>query len=157
MTMKKNTFIKFSALVIALVITNVLANAQVLEDIQNRFNTYNQNTLQEKLYLHTDKSFYLAGEVIWFKAYDISEAQNKLIDASKVAYAEVLDKDNAPILQGKIELTKGTGNGSFYIPVALAAGNYKIRAYTNWMKNFSADKYFEKNITIVNSLKEITL
>ncbi|MEO8887664.1 MAG: hypothetical protein ABI367_16485 [Mucilaginibacter sp.] len=133
------------------------SSAQVLTDIQQKFNTYNQNTLQEKLFVHTDKSFYLAGEIIWFKIYDISEAQNKLVDASKVAYVEILDKNNAPILQGKINLENGTGNGSFYIPVSATSGNYKLRAYTNWMKNFSADKYFEKNITIINSQKEITL
>jgi hypothetical protein len=133
------------------------ASAQVLDDIQNRFKTYNETTYQEKLFVHTDKSFYLTGEVIWFKLYNISQAENKLVDASKIAYVEVLGKDNSPILQGKIELSAGTGNGSFYIPVSAATGNYKIRAYTNWMKNFGADKYFEKNITIVNSLKEITM
>ncbi|RZA03455.1 MAG: hypothetical protein EOP47_02850 [Sphingobacteriaceae bacterium] len=131
--------------------------AQVLDDIQNKFTRYNQNTYQEKLFAHTDKSFYLAGEVLWFKLYNVSEAHNKLVSASKVAYVEVLDKDNNPIMQAKVELNEATGNGSFYIPVSANSGNYKLRAYTNWMKNFSAERYFEKAITIVNSLKEITL
>jgi hypothetical protein len=133
------------------------AAAQVLDDIQNKFITYNQNTYQEKLFVHTDKSFYLAGEMLWFKLYNVSEAHNKLVSASKVAYVEILDKDNNPIMQAKVELNEATGNGSFYIPVSANSGNYKLRAYTNWMKNFGAEKYFEKAITIVNSLKEITL
>jgi hypothetical protein len=132
-------------------------SAQVLDDIQTRFNSYAQNALQEKLYVHTDKDFYFAGELLWFKIYDINGADNKPMDAAKVAYAEILDKDNNPILQAKISMDKGTGNGSFYLPVSANSGGYKLRAYTNWMKNFGPDKYFEKNITIVNSLREITL
>jgi len=157
--MKKNNYlVKVSALTIALLTTVVsIVSAQVLDDIQSKFNNYAQNTLQEKLYVHTDKDFYLAGELLWFKIYDINAADNKPLDAAKVAYAEILDRDNNPILQAKIAMDNGSGNGSFYLPVSAVSGSYKIRAYTNWMKNFSADKYFEKNITLVNSLKEIAL
>jgi hypothetical protein len=140
---------------IAVIVTNV--SAQIVEDIQARINNYAQNVLQEKLYVHTDRNFYLAGELLWFKIYDINAADNKLMDAAKVTYVEVLDKDNNAILQAKIGMSNGTGDGSFYLPVSTNSGGYKIRAYTNWMRNFSADKYFEKNITIINSLKEITL
>ena len=54
--------------------------------------------------------------------------------------------------KAKILIEKGTGNGSMYLPVSLASGNYQFRAYTNWMKNFSPDYFFNKNISIVNSL-----
>src|ERR1700743_645734 len=157
--MKKNNYlVKVSVLTIALLTTVVsIVSAQVLDDIQSKFNSYAQNTLPEKLYVHTDKDFYLAGELLWFKIYDINAADNKPLDAAKVAYAEILDKDNNPILQAKIAMDKGSGNGSFYLPVSAVSGSYKIRAYTNWMKNFSPDRYFEKNITLVNSLKEIRL
>src|SRR4051812_43126060 len=154
----KNRYFPFKTVALAAVIGTIIgtgATAQGLNDIQQKFNTYSQNTLQEKQFVHTDKNFYLAGEIVWFKIYNISEAQNKLVDVSKVAYVEIIDKGNSPILQAKINLQNGTGNGSFYIPVSAASGTYKLRAYTNWMKNFSADKYFEKNITIVNSQKEI--
>jgi len=50
-------------------------------------------------------------------------------------------------------LEKGTGMGSFYLPAALPTGNYSLRAYTNWMKNFDASLFFEKKITIINTLK----
>ncbi len=31
--------------------------------------------------------------------------------------------------------------------------NYVFRAYTNWMKNFSPDFYYEHTLHIVNTLK----
>ena len=70
-----------------------------------------------------------------------------------IAYVEILDKGNRSVLQAKIGLKEGDGNGSIYLPVTLNSGNYKLRAYTNWMKNFSPDYFFEKPITIINSQK----
>lgn len=157
--MKKNNYpAKISALITTLLIAVVTnTSAQVLENIQQKFNNYVQNTLQEKLFVHTDKDFYMAGELVWFKIYDINAVDNKLMDAGKIAYVEILDADNNPVQQAKIGMDKDTGNGSFYLPVSVNSGRYKFRAYTNWMRNFSPENYFEKNITIVNPLKEITL
>src|SRR5450432_1397916 len=109
--------------------------------------------LEEKVFVHTDKSFYLAGEIIWFKLYVVDGSRHKPVDLSKLGYVEVLSADQRPVLQGKIALKEGFGDGSFQLPFSLHSGNYTFRAYTHWMKNFSPDHYFEKNITIVNSLK----
>lgn len=124
--------------------------------IPERFKQYNSNHQQEKLYVHTDKNFYLAGELLWFKIYNVDGARYQPVNLSKIAYVEILDRENKPVMQAKIALTKGKGNGSFYLPVSVNSGNYKLRAYTNWMKNFSAANYFEKPVTIVNTLKTLS-
>ncbi len=133
--------------------------AQTTTAIQNRFEVYQQNNFQEKLFVHTDKSTYLTGEILWFKIYNVDAGTSKPLNISKVAYVEVLDNNQIPVMQAKVALKGiGSGNGSVYIPVSVNSGNYKLRAYTNWMKNFNADNYLEKNITIINPLKspEIT-
>lgn len=131
------------------------SNAQTtfVQKIQQQFAQYQSQAFTEKVYLHTDRNFYVAGEIIWFKAYIADGASGYLSDISKVAYIEIINRENKPVLQAKIAIGKGTGNGSFYIPVNMPSGNYRLRAYTNWMKNFDADFYFEKNITIVNTLR----
>jgi len=141
---------------LSLVLLSIHGNAQVLEGIQRSFQQYNDRVLQEKIYTHTDKDFYLTGEILWFKLYTVDAGLNKPVNISKVAYVEVLDDANNAVLSGKIALTNGQGNGSFYIPVTLKNGNYKLRAYTNWMKNAGPDQYFEKIIGIVNPLNEPT-
>lgn len=124
-----------------------------LKAITTAFNDYHEHTLLEKIYVHTDKNFYLTGEIIWFKLYSVDASLNKPLDISSVAYIEILDTANKPVQQAKIGLSKGEGNGSFYLSQSISSGNYKIRAYTNWMKNFDAGYYFEKNITIINLQK----
>ncbi|MEO3405992.1 hypothetical protein AAFN85_18915 [Mucilaginibacter sp. CAU 1740] len=127
--------------------------AQTINQITKSLDQYSQATVQEKVFIHTDKSVYMPGEVLWFKAYVVNADDHKPLDLSRVAYVDVLDAKQNAVMQAKIAVTKGLGSGSLYIPVSLTNGNYKLRAYTNWMKNFSADYYFEKNITIVNPLK----
>lgn len=124
--------------------------------IPELFKQYFSQTAHEKLYVHSDKNFYLAGELLWFKVYNVDGATYQPVDLSKIAYIEILDKENKPVMQAKIALRKGKGNGSFYLPVSINSGNYKLRAYTNWMKNFPAAYYFEKPVTIVNTLKTLT-
>jgi hypothetical protein len=69
---------------------------------------------------------------------------------SSVAYAELLDASEFPVLQAKIGLKNGFGSGSFFLPASLSSGNYKLRVYTNWMKNFGPEFFFVQQITIVN-------
>ena len=126
-----------------------------LTDIGGKFKQYNEQHLQEKLYLHTDKSFYVCGEIIWFKLYNVDAYLNNPLSISKIAYVELLTEGQKPVLQAKIELTEGTGNGSLMLPFSLNSGVYVLRAYTNWMKNFSAELFFETPLTIVNTLKKL--
>ena len=121
--------------------------------INDQFESYRQQALQEKIYVHTDKNFYLAGEILWFRLYNVDASFHKPLDISKVAYVEILDRNTNPLLQTKVALNKGGGNGSLQLPQDLGSGNYIFRAYTNWMKNFDPDFYFEKEITIVNTIK----
>lgn len=143
--------IAFSFLVLFFLPANCFA--QVLNQIVKSADQYHQSTVQEKVFLHTDKSVYMPGEILWFKAYIVNADNQKPLDLSKVAYVDVLDSKQNPVMQAKIAVDKGLGSGSLYIPVSLVNGNYKLRAYTNWMKNFDAGYYFEKSITIVNPLK----
>src|ERR1700733_1805307 len=129
------------------------SRAQVIQEVQNSFNLYKQSALQEKIFVHTDKNTYLPGEILWFKIYCVDGNDHKPLNLSKVVYVDVLDNNQNPIIQAKVSVKNGIGNGSLYIPVSVTNGNYKFRAYTSWMKNFSPDFYFEKPITLINPLK----
>ena len=84
-------------------------------DIESSLAKYNQYNLQEKIYVHTDRSFYLCGEVLWFKAYVTNAANNHPLSLSKVVYIEVLNTEHQPVLQAKIASQQGSGNGSFFL------------------------------------------
>jgi hypothetical protein len=153
-TYSSRTFV-FCAITLLLNLAGIAVFSQdkTINALTAKLEDYSSKHLQEKLFLHTDKEFYVAGEIIWFRIYYVDAIFNKPLDISKVAYAEILDKDNKPVLQQKIVLKKGGGQGSFYLPLTLASGSYKLRSYTNWMKNFSSEFFFEKAVTVVNTMK----
>jgi hypothetical protein len=126
-------------------------------DLAGQLAQYRKRTLQEKLFVHTDRSFYLAGETIWFKVYNVDGTTHTPLDVSKVVYLEVLDLEQVPVLQAKVGLQEGTGDGSITLPTTLTSGHYVVRAYTNWMKNNPAAFFFEKPVTVVNTFKKLGL
>ena len=132
---------------------SLIMNAQVAS---TQFDLVANQPLQEKIFVHTDKNFYIAGEILWFKLYDVSVDSLKLLNLSNVAYVEILNANQKPVLQATVALKDGNGNGSFYLTSSLTSGNYILRAYTNWMKNFGADAFFQKEITVVNTLTPLT-
>ena len=81
-----------------------IAQSFPTDSITKKFDQYRRQAFQEKLYLHTDRNFYLTGEIIWFKIYCVDGSFHRPIDVSKVAYLEIIDRDNESVLQTKVEL-----------------------------------------------------
>lgn len=123
---------------------------QGIDPLVAKFNQYRTHTLQEKIYAHIDRTSYLTGELLWFKLYYVDGTLHKALNMSKVAYVEIIDRNNEAVVQTKVELNNGTGYGSLFIPAVLSSDNYVVRAYTHWMKNFSPEFYFHQPITIIN-------
>jgi hypothetical protein len=138
----------------ALLLLGIDVQAQLMTNrLEEKFNRFRVNNLQEKLYMHVDRNFYLAGEILWCKIYVVDATLHQPLDLSKVAYVEVLDENNNPVVQAKLALEQGKGNGSISIPSSIKSGNYKVRGYTSWMKNVGPDYFFEKIISVVNTQK----
>jgi hypothetical protein len=133
-----------------------LASGQsnVSDTLQNRFENYQRKNLQEKIYIHLDHTSYVTGETLWFKIYCVDSRAHMLLDVSKVAYVEVVDRQGDPVLKTKIKLMKGEGDGSFFLPATLDSDNYVVRAYTNWMKNTPEEYFFHQPFSIINPFRK---
>jgi hypothetical protein len=133
------------------------AQDPTLTKLRQQVETQAMQSLSEKLFVHTDRQFYIAGEVMWFRLFYVDGILHQPLDVSKVAYLELLDKDQKSVLQTKVGLGTGKGSGSLLLPLTLTSGHYVVRAYTAWMKNTGPDFLFEKPITIVNSFRKLGL
>ncbi|MBW6497060.1 MAG: TonB-dependent receptor plug domain-containing protein [Bacteroidales bacterium] len=105
---------------------------------------------QQKVYLHTDKSDYLAGEVIWLKSYLVSAHSHKPDTSSTNLFVELIDSRNELIDFLVLRLDGGLSDGYFKLPDSIQGGNYQIKAYTNWMNNFHEDFFFRKDVYVHN-------
>ena len=131
----------------------------------NSFYSFSQNIIQEnkatipsieKIYLHTDRSYYNIGESLWYKAYSVYGYTNILFDNSNLLYVELISPDSKIVARNITRLEAGLGHGDIKLTdsIGVSAGTYQLRAYTNWMRNFGDDFIFKKEIEIIDINKE---
>lgn len=126
---------------------------QVISDLA----VYNSNYSKEKVYLHFDRSHYSPGDDIWFKAYVTVGNLNLLSQHSKLINVELLDPSGDLVQSLRLPLSAGIAFADFSLGDSLISGTYQIRAYTQWMRNFDNDYFFEKEITIIDLLPSDSL
>jgi hypothetical protein len=118
--------------------------------------TVRKNMPVEKLYLHLDKYNYLAGDTLWFKAYLLEGAYLMPSAKSGIFYAELVNSDNQVLKRFKFPVKYGLSWGNISLDENLPGGNYLLRAYTNWMRNFEEEGVYTANLYINNPAAPLT-
>ncbi len=125
----------------------------MFDEISSSFQNYNNHVYHEKVFLHTDRTFYTVGEEIYFKAYLVDASTHHPSDLSAVIYVELIGKDTTVHAQAKVSMLNSSGAGSLFLSSKLNSGKYQLRAYTRWMRNFDSAYYFQKSISIFNPFR----
>ncbi len=126
-------------------------------DIESKMEDYLARSPREKLFLHLSKTTYLTGETIWFKVYHYNEKDHSPFAFSKVVYIDLINKESEIVSKQKIRIDKKGGDGWIYLPTDMNSGQYEIRAYTLWMRNFDESFFFSQTISIINPFKRLNL
>ncbi len=145
-----NSIFLNSAENIALLEAN-LAGDLFIKNFTSGLNDYNNYNPVEKVFLHTDRDLFSSGEPIWFSAYAVIGPYHELTVASRVLHVDLIAPNNKIVLSQTHELANGRSSGSIELPKNLFSGNYELRAYTQWMRNFDTDFLFTKKLKILNS------
>jgi hypothetical protein len=91
----------------------------------------------------------LEGEDLGFAAYVYDLKEQKPSDDVKNLYCQVLDSDRQVVKERLLLVEQGRSTGTFAIDSLFQPGNYTVRAFTNWMRNFENPHYFEASIKII--------
>lgn len=126
--------------------------AKNLDSLKNAFDPFGMRQYQEKVFVHTDKPYYLTGETLWFNAYCTNLGEGHLTELSSVLYVELLNSDNQPVKQLRTFLKSGVGHGQMLLSTKLATGSYVLRAYTAWMRNRHQKYFYQQRIMVINPL-----
>lgn len=107
---------------------------------------------QEKVYLHFDKPYYVAGDRMWFRAYLVNADTHKPDTASCAIYVELINSKDSLILRQKIRHKNGVFDGGILLDETTPEGIYTVRAYTNWMRNAGSDYFYNRQFFVGNSI-----
>ncbi|BAU55194.1 carboxypeptidase-like regulatory domain-containing protein [Mucilaginibacter gotjawali] len=102
----------------------------------------------EKVYLQTDKSNYDVFDTVWYKAYTVIGRQHQLSAFSGVLYTELINVKDSVVSRQILHLISGAAWGDVVLTGSIKQGDYRLRAYTNWMRNAGPDYFFIKKIHI---------
>lgn len=146
------------ALIVILMTTTSSMYAQSIQDtIITCFSIYEKIAPQEKLYLHLDKPFYGAGEKIWFKGYLLNAVTHQDNVQSNFIITELTNRSDSIVERKKIRRDSLGFANAFTLPPTLPAGEYCLRAYSNWMLNWDKDFFFHRNLKIGNAIDNTIL
>jgi len=110
----------------------------------------------EKIGIFTDRNIYCVKEKIYFSANYECTAELDSLSWSNILYVELIRWNGMKLAQVVEKLSRPVTSGFLQIPDNLPSGNYYLRAYTKWMRNFSPEDYAYVLVKIVNPYKEET-
>lgn len=108
---------------------------------------------REVAFVHLNKSIYIKGENIGYKAYVLDKANRKPSLETTNLYCVILDSTNTVIKQQLVKVENGMASGLFQLDSLFTSGDYKFSAFTNWMRNFSEQNHFSQSIKIIDPEK----
>jgi hypothetical protein len=131
--------------VVFLVAQSLTAKAQTLD---NALQLYSERYQEERAYLHYDKTAYLPGETIWFKAYLMKGIMPA--DDSKTLYVDWVDDKGTLLSHASFPVVPGgVTHGQYDIPANLKSRQINVHAYTKWMLNFDSSFVYKKTLKII--------
>ena len=108
----------------------------------------NKTPPREKIYLHVDRSDYMQGDTIWFKAYSWFGYDQIPDSISGILHIDLINSNGKVAAKRKLLIQKGTSNGDFCLDTTINPGKYTIRAYTKWMQNLNTGDPFYQTVVI---------
>ena len=116
--------------------------------LKKKLSYFNEKLPEDRIYVQFDKPFYEPGDNIWLGAF-VRDAQTmKPSMKSDILHVELLNPKGTIEKTINIIAKNGVVAGDFMLDKEALGGLYKVRAYTNWMKNDGESTVFEKELQV---------
>ncbi|MDY8138656.1 hypothetical protein [Aquimarina sp. 2201CG5-10] len=146
---------KKTIIVLLLIITNSYAQNHPAVDKIFDSNTQYFSLNRDVIHLHLNKTTYVTGDEIWFKAYLRNRTTQKPALSISNIYLTLIDSQGTELTRNLFYAEKGISSGSILIDNTIKTGTYYLKAYTKYDNNFIEDESFTTTIQIVNPSEQI--
>jgi len=110
--------------------------------------------INENFIINTDRDIYICGDDLFYHIDYFVNGIQLQNDFSTVVYLELIEiKTNKAVIQKKLGVKNNRTSGFFQLPSDINSGNYILRCYTQYQRNFSSLGFSYVFITILNPEK----
>ncbi|MFI5148303.1 MAG: MG2 domain-containing protein [Bacteroidia bacterium] len=121
---------------------------EFIRTLRKKTSAYNTLLPQDRVYVDFDKPFYEPGETMWLSVFVRDGQSLKPSHKSDIVHVELLNPKGTVEKTLNLIATDGIAAADFQLDKEILGGMYKVRAYTNWMKNEGQDNVFQKDIQV---------
>ena len=108
---------------------------------------------REVVYMNTDRDNYLPGDTLWYTLWLLDAYYHKPSTPSGIAYVELLSPGGGVVLRQALRVN-GLEFSQMALGKELPSGDYELRGYTRWQRNFGDSLYFRKTIHIFGNRED---
>lgn len=119
-------------------------------EVVERYRLFVGGFPHEKLYVHTDREAYEAGDTVWFRVYGVHALTNVPGVPSRFVYVDLVDKRDSLVKRVKVGMRDTCFYGEMALPEGLQTDEYSLRAYTYNMQQLADEQVFQKRIEVRN-------
>ena len=150
----KNCFFRYVPVFIFTLFYLYDTSAQQLQ--QDPGNYALPQTSGERISVFTDRTLYIVGEKIWLTVDYRTNSAIYQLEWSTAIYVELIRWNGDQIVKSKLNLNRSGASGFIIIPEEVVSGNYYVRAYTRWMRNYGPCDYGYSRVKILNPYRKET-
>lgn len=148
----KNTLFQNTFILLVLLALCAWQPFSFLSDLQTKFDQYVKASPSPRINLIFNQPYYAPGDTAFFSAWYTDEAFQQ-IKGAHIITADLFSGEGKVYQQIKFKIQNGRAYNQIALRKDLPPGEFKLIAYTDWMKN-STQNYFEKTLRI-ESRKEV--
>ena len=147
MTRKGILFAKILLPGIILLLCSWLAD-DFLQRLQTKFELYRANYPKVTLDLTINQPEFVPGDTIFFSAWYLYD-ELKIVKGEYLVKLDLIAGDGNTIQSIRFKVKDGRGFNQLALKSDLKPGVYKLVGYTDWMRNFGVDGFFQMDVTLV--------
>ncbi len=125
-----------------------------MDSLRENFSTF-MALPEENIYIHLNKKIFLDQEDIGFTSYTINKKTQLPFKETRNVYAQLIDQNRNVVVEQMLFAENGQAAGIFPIDSLIKPGDYNIKVFTNWMRNFDNPDYGTAALSIISTKQQL--
>ncbi|MEM1121148.1 MAG: hypothetical protein AAGJ18_11920, partial [Bacteroidota bacterium] len=133
---------------IALLVTICFANTIFSQSIGEKLERHQSAYPLEKIYVSHNQPHYASGDTLFGKIFLVNGRTHQYFEGTPIVYVDWMDSEGTVLRSLIVKIAEGTADLSLPILREYGEGEFYLRAYTQYQKNFDESFIFQKAIKV---------